>query len=154
MSDLITLLKVQKQVEIDHVETLRGDVDSSANPLVGVLLNSILLDSTKHAAICQELIDVDAGSAPVMLEIDMGLAVELSQKIKQHVNIETRMIKHLEGMLEKVEDDRVKYILEMMLDDERRHHSTLKELSSLLDRNETAFEEYMELFQKYMIVPP
>lgn len=154
MSDLITLLKVQKQVEMQHVETLRVDVDSPANPLVGVLLNSILLDSTKHAAICQALIDVDAGSTPVKLEIDMDLAVELSQKIKQHVNIETRMIKHLEGMLEKVEDDRVKYILEMMLDDEKRHHSTLKELSSLLDRNETAFDEYMGLFQKYMIVPP
>jgi rubrerythrin len=64
------------------------------------------------------------------------------------------MITQLEGMLEKVEDDRVKYILEMMLDDEKRHHNTLKELSSLLDRNETAFEEYMMLFQKYMIVPP
>ena len=154
MSDLITLLKVQKQVEMQHVETLRGDVESSANPLVGVLLNSILLDSKKHAAICQALIDVDVGSVPVTLEIDMGLAVELSQKIKQHVNIETRMIKHLEEMLGKVNDDRVHYILEMMLDDEKRHHSTLKELSSLLDRNETAFEEYMGLFQKYMIVPP
>jgi hypothetical protein len=40
-----------------------------------------------------------------------------------------------------------------MLEDERRHHSLLTQLSNLMDRDEAALDEYMRLFQTFMVVP-
>jgi hypothetical protein len=34
-----------------------------------------------------------------------------------------------------------------------RHHKLLKELSNLIDRDSVSLDEYVDLFQKYMIVP-
>ncbi len=57
-------------------------------------------------------------------------------------------------MLEMVEDDRVADILRYILADERRHHDVLTKMATLLDRDERAYDEYLELAQKYMFVPP
>ena len=46
------------------------------------------------------------------------------------------------------------YILDHMLLDERRHHSALQRLSNLIDRDTYAYDEYIDLFQKYMVSPP
>jgi hypothetical protein len=44
-------------------------------------------------------------------------------------------------------------MIQYILEDEKRHHSTLQALSNLMDQDNAAFEEYLELFQKYMFVP-
>ena len=46
------------------------------------------------------------------------------------------------------------YIIDHMLQDERHHHSALQRLSNLIDRDTSAYDEYLDLFQKYMISPP
>ncbi len=84
----------------------------------------------------------------------MGTAVDLHQRIRQHLRVEEDMIGHLGKMVGVVEDDRVKDVLRYILGDEERHHSALQRLSNLIDRDTTAFDEYLDLFQKYMIVPP
>lgn len=152
MSVLIRQLEEQKKIEMGPIAALTPGVEAVGHPLVKVLLKSIVLDSGKHAAICQALIDVNAGEVPVLL--DMGLAVSLHQKIKQHVRAESQMISRLEIMVDEAKDDRVKALLRYMWEDEKRHHRILKNMSNLLDRDDAPFDEYMELFEKFMIVPP
>ena len=41
-----------------------------------------------------------------------------------------------------------------MIEEENRHHRLLREFSLLLDRDSVGMNEYLDLFQKYMIVPP
>ena len=41
-----------------------------------------------------------------------------------------------------------------MLQDERRHHAVLQRLSNLIDRDTSAYDEYLDLLQKYMVSPP
>ncbi|RLG96372.1 hypothetical protein DRO27_02440, partial [Candidatus Bathyarchaeota archaeon] len=99
----------------------------------------ILYDSRKHAVLCQVIIDVEAGAAPVTLDVDMGTAVGLHQGILQHV---------------RVEKSRVREILDHLLADERRHHSLLQRLSNIIDSDTAAYDEYLGLIQKYMVSPP
>ena len=40
------------------------------------------------------------------------------------------------------------YILDHMLQDERRHHAALQRLSNLIDRDTSAYDEYLDLLQK------
>jgi len=153
MTDLVELLREQKALELGHIEKLEPTVKAVGHRLVSALLETIVHDSGKHAALCQALIDVEAGATPMTLDTDMATAVELHQSIRQHTRIEDEMIQRLEDMMKEVEDNRVKAILGYILSDERRHHSMLQSLSNLIDRDTTAFNEYLELFQKYMIVP-
>jgi rubrerythrin len=154
MSSLVELLKEQRALELSHVEKLMPTMGRLGHRLVSALLETIVHDSRKHAALCQALIDVEAGEAPLTLDTDMATALELHQSVKQHMRVEEDMIRRVEAMMERVEDDRVKAVLGYILSDERRHHSILQQLSNLVDRDTTAFDEYLDLFQKYMVVPP
>ncbi|MCW4036604.1 MAG: ferritin-like domain-containing protein [Candidatus Bathyarchaeota archaeon] len=154
MSDLVELLQEQKELELGHVERLKPTLKAMEHPLVSALLETIVHDSRKHAALFQALVDVEAGAAPVTLDTDMATAVELHQKIRQHVRVEEEMINRVKEILGRVEDDRVKDILKYILRDEERHHSTLRRLSNLVDRDVAAYDEYLGLFQKFMVVPP
>jgi rubrerythrin len=147
-------LKEQKELELSHIKTLTPEVEKTPHPLAKIILEAVIHDSGKHASICQGLIDVNAGEVPVKLDIDMASAIDLHQNIKQHIRVEQEMINRLETMIGETKDDRVADLMRYMLEDERRHHSLLTGLSNLVDRDDAAFEEYMKLFQSYMIVPP
>jgi rubrerythrin len=154
MSDVVELLVKQRELELSHVERLQPTMRAVGHRLVRALLETIVHDSKKHAALCQALIDVEAGAAPMTLDTDMATAVELHQQIKQHVRVEEDMIERVRHIMEEVEDERVRDVLRYILQDEERHHATLQRLSNLIDRDTTAYDEYLDLFQKYMIVPP
>jgi rubrerythrin len=154
MPDIVKNLREQKTLELSHIKNLTPLAEKTSHPLAKVILQSVIQDSGKHAAICQALIDVNAGETPLQLDLDMAKAIELHQSIKQHIRVESEMIQRLEAMIKEAEDDRVAELLRYMLEDERRHHSLLTGLSNLLDRDEAALDEYMELFQTFMIVPP
>jgi rubrerythrin len=153
MPNLVEQLKEQKKLELNHIKELKPSVAKAQNKLVAALLESIVLDSQKHAAICQALIDVKGGEISASMDIDMGAAVGLHQDIKQHIRVEADMLTRVGVMAREAKDKRVKAMIQYILEDEKRHHSTLQALSNLIDQNSAAFEEYLELFQKYMIVP-
>lgn len=154
MSDLVNMLKEQRELELSHVEKLKPTVEAVPSRLISAMLESIIHDSRKHATLCQALVDVEVGAIPIRLDTDMATALKMSQAIKQHIRVEADMVKRLESMLEKVEDDRVADILRYILEDERRHHIVLTRMAALLDRDDTAYDEYLELAQKFMFVPP
>ena len=154
MTDVIDLLKKQKKMELGHVEVLSESIKDLKQPMARVIIEVIIQDSKKHAAIAQALIDVDAGEAPMKMDVDMGPAVNLHQNIKQHVRVEQDMIEMLGEIDAMVKDDRVKAFIAYLVEEEKRHHQLLKELSNLIDRDSVSLDEYIGLFEKYMIVPP
>jgi len=139
VSAVIDLFEKQRDLGLEHVKRLRPSVEKAGHRLASALLETILHDSRKHAALCPALIDVEAGVAPVTLDVDMGTAVGLHQDILQHV---------------RVEEPRVRETLDHLLADERRHHSFLRRLSNVIDSDTAAYDEYLSLIQKYMISPP
>jgi rubrerythrin len=154
MKEVIDLLKEQKKLELGHVEVLSESIKDLSHPMAKVILEAIIQDSRKHAAIAQALIDVGAGEIPTKMDMDMGPAVNLHQNIKLHVRVEQDMIKMLGEIDNLVKDDRVKAFIHYLIDEEKRHHQLLNELSNLIDRDSVSIDEYVGLFQKYMIVPP
>ena len=50
-------------------------------------------------------------------------------------------------------DSRVKVMIQYMFEDEKRHHFTLQALSNIMGRGNGTLEDYLELLQKYMVVP-
>jgi rubrerythrin len=153
MKEVVDLLKEQKKLELSHVKALTETMKTVENPMIKVMLDMIVHDSKKHATIAQALVDVQAGAVPHKLDMDLGPATNFNQNVKQHVRVELDMIERLEEAQKMVKDDRVLKFIEYLIDEEKRHHTLLKEFSLLLDRSST-MDEYLDLFQKYMIVPP
>ena len=60
MTEVINLLKNQKKIELSHVETLKESMKDLNHPMARVIIEAIIHDSRKHAAIAQALIEVDA----------------------------------------------------------------------------------------------
>lgn len=154
MKEVVDTLKKQKEIELSHVEALTKTMVDVVNPMIKVVLETIIHDSRKHAAIAQALIDVEAGAVPHKLDMDLGPATNFNQNIKQHVRVEAEMIEMLGEIGGMVKDDRVKAFIDYLVEEENRHHTLLKGFSLLLDRDSVGMDEYIDLFQKYMIVPP
>jgi len=152
MSHLVEQLKEQRKIEQGHAKDLKPSVAKAQNKLVAALLEGIMLDSMKHAAICEALIDVNAGEMPASKDIDVGVA-DLHQDVRQHIKVEADMLTRLGVMAREAKDRHVKAMLQHILEDEKRHHSTLQALSNLMDRDNAGLEDYLEILQKYMVVP-
>lgn len=154
MSGAVELLKEQRRLELSHVEGLIPTMEAIQNRLASAVIESIIHDSRKHAALCGALADLEAGAVPVKMEMDVSTALRLAHSVRQHIRVEEEMIERLERLLSLIEDDRVAELLRYLLEDERRHHSMLTRLASLLDREETSMDEYLSLAQKYMFIQP
>ena len=125
MAKLIEMLEEQRNLELEHVKRLQPSVEKLGHRLVSALLETILHDSGKHAALCQA-----------------------------HIQVEERMINRLESIREGVEEPRVREIVDHLLADERRHHSLLQRLSNIIDTDTATYDEYLGFIQKYMVSPP
>ena len=145
-SEFIRLLREQRKLELSHIEALRPTMEAASNEIASTLLESLIHDSLKHAALCKVLIDAETGVIPT--EMDVGEAIDMSQAIEEHIKSEAKMIKRLESMIGKTEDEKLRAVLDYMLSDERRHHNTLKRMAQLFTQGEPSSEKYFDLFER------
>jgi rubrerythrin len=61
--------------------------------------------------------------------------------VERHITMEERVIAQLEETIPRVENEKVSFILEAIIADERRHHKVLLNVHELLVRGETVTEE-------------
>jgi rubrerythrin len=125
-SDILDSLREQRRIELDHIKALNPTINAVSDRLAIALLESIIHDSKKHAALCKALIDIERGA--VRREMDVGDVIDLSHVLEEHIEVEVKMIKYLESIMNTSQDDRTRVILGYMLSDERRHHSILKRI--------------------------
>ncbi|MCR6668468.1 MAG: hypothetical protein NDF51_00510 [archaeon YNP-WB-040] len=49
----------------------------------------------------------------------------LGKTIAEHIDVELKMLRDVEDLIKGVGDERLKYVLRYILDDEKRHHALL-----------------------------
>ncbi|MEM0085277.1 MAG: ferritin-like domain-containing protein [Candidatus Methanomethylicia archaeon] len=126
--------KFRDIVKIERYNALNLKRSSNvSNSMVKVLMKSIAYDSLKHADLFKALIEMLRGLSKPLSEEDYA---KLDKVIIEHINIESMMIKEIEALLKIVDDERLKYVLRYILDDERRHHSLLLGLQEAVNRRE------------------
>jgi hypothetical protein len=150
MSNLVQQLKEQKKLEQSHSKALKPSV-AKANKLVAALLESILLDGMRHATILQALADMNAGEMSSSSNIDVAVA-DLHQEIREHVRVEAEILSKVGVIAREAKERHVKAVLQSILEDEKRYHSTLQALSNMMERGSMTVGDYLELLQKYMSV--
>ena len=137
-NELIDFLKKQIKTENKIVESLNSSLGEIKNPAVKGVLKAISLDSVKHAEMYASAVKLLTEVGPALEEEHLEKQKEL---VKQHIQMEAELIQRISEKLPNIENEKVRLLLKAILEDEKRHHRLLKEVSKILVRGETITEE-------------
>ena len=135
---LIEFMKRQIQIENEIVTSLNKGVADIKNPPVKAILRSISLDSVKHAELYAAAIRLLTNVSTALNQENLDAQRELVEK---HIEMEAELIKKLEKMVPAIENNKVKFLLNTIFMDEKRHHAMLKTILESIVRAETITED-------------
>ena len=137
-NDLLEFIKRQIAIENEIVSSLNKGVADIKNPPVKAVLKGISLDSVKHA-------ELYAAAVKLLTDVSQALNQETldAQRalVEKHIEMEAELIKKLEKMMPTIENNKVKFLLNAIFMDEKRHHAMLKTILESIVRAETITED-------------
>jgi len=135
--ELVKFFKAQIKVENEIVDSLNNALVEIKNPPVKGVLKGISLDSVKHA-------ELYAAATILLTNVSQALTQENLDKqkalVEKHIRMEAELIRKIGKVLPTVENEKVKFLLNAILSDEKRHHALLKMVLEILVRGETITE--------------
>ena len=135
---LVDFMKRQITVEKKIVSSLNKGLTNVHNPPVKGVLKGVSLDSIKHAELYSAAITLLTNPSRALTQENLDEQRELVEK---HIKMEAELIKKLEKMLPSIENKKVSFLLESILNDERRHHAMLKIVLDIIVKGETITED-------------
>jgi rubrerythrin len=139
MSDeLERFLKGMVKAEEEIVRSVESAVGDLKNFAVRSVLRGISYDSLKHAELYRSAGELLSEPRPALDEGQLDVQRAL---VERHIAMEERVIARLEEMIPGVENEKVSFILNSIIEDERRHHKVLKRVEELLVKGETVTED-------------
>ena len=143
--DLVGFFREQVRLEDEIVEKTRVEVGDLKNFVVVSVLKGIAFDSAKHADLykaAESIISV----APAMSEEEFD---KIGKAVNWHIDAEEKLIGRLNESISKTADKKIRFLLESILADEKRHHQLLKKIMDIIVGGETITEdEWWEMMWK------
>jgi rubrerythrin len=137
-NELIEFMKRQITTENTIVASLNKGVADIKNPPVKAVLKGISLDSVKHAELYAAAIKLLTDTSTALNQGNLDQQRELVEK---HIEMEAELIKKLEKMMPAIENSKVKFLLNTIFMDEKRHHAMLKTILEIIVKGETITED-------------
>jgi ribonucleotide reductase beta subunit family protein with ferritin-like domain len=139
MSDdeLVKFFKDQIKLEHHIVESITTSLRAVKNPIVKEVLRAIAFDSQKHAGIYNAALSITT-ITPALTDKEYR---ELKNIAEAHIVDEEKAISSLDEMMPRIEDAKIRFLLEAIVADERKHHELLNKIMELVVRKEAITEE-------------
>lgn len=150
VKDISEFLKKQIELEKRIITTAENSVKDMKNALVKEMINSITLDSKKHASMLTALLAMQKTTQPFISET---VSKKLNENIQNHIELEQEAIQTYKELLEQVEDEQVKMVIQAIYHDELRHHALLKKIYTVIIEKETLDEDEIWEFIKDDFIP-
>jgi len=127
------------QIKLEHhiVEAITNSLKSVRNPIVKQVLRAIAFDSQKHAGIYNAAISITQVT-PALTDKEYR---ELEKITARHIEDEEKAISALDKIMPKIKDKKVKFLLESIVADEKKHHELLHKIMDLVVKKEAITEE-------------
>ena len=132
--ELVDLFKNQIKIEQTIVDSVKEGLTEIKNPAVKGVLNGISLDSLKHAQMYSSAITLLTSVPQALTEGNLDKQKEL---VKRHIQLEVKVIQKLCEIIPSVQKEKVKLLLNAILEDEKRHHALLQKVLNILIKGET-----------------
>ena len=140
--ELIEKFKEGMALEKGMINSMRMTANKIRNSVIKQLLNGIALDSEKHYDMYSSLTELLSGVTALSEEERDRIDTE----IRNHIEIEKKMIDFVKELIDHVDDEKIKFMLEYIASDEFRHHRTLKAIHNDVVTKETISTEEWEEF--------
>jgi len=142
---LVDFFREQAEFEEEIVESVNKALETVKNPVVESVLKGMALDSSKHATIyraAEQIVRV----APALTESEFN---QLKKVAEWHIKNEEKIIKRLQDTMKKTENRRIKFLLQAIVTDEKRHHQLLNTIMDIVVKGETITDdEWWEMLWK------
>jgi rubrerythrin len=132
--ELVDLFKNQIKIEQTIVDSVKEGLTEIKNPAVKGVLNGISLDSLKHAQMYSSAITLLTSVPQALTEGNLDKQKKL---VKKHIQLEVDVIQKLGEIIPLVQNEKVKLLLNAILEDEKRHHDLLQKVLNILVKGET-----------------
>jgi rubrerythrin len=97
------------------------------------MLIQLSLDSAKHEHMLKAVLKMLAAKSNTDLVRETKY---FRSVIQDHVKIEKEMLTGFEKLVDETSDRRIRFLLQEIISDEKRHHAVMKRISALLSSNE------------------
>ena len=135
--ELIDFIKRQINIEKEIVTSLNKGLVDIKNPPVKGVLKGISLDSVKHAELYASALSLLTNVSQALTQENLDAQRALVEK---HIQLEADLIGKIENILPKIDNKKVKFLIESILTDEKKHHAMLKTVLDLIVHGETITE--------------
>ncbi|MEM2092460.1 MAG: ferritin-like domain-containing protein [Candidatus Bathyarchaeia archaeon] len=135
---LLEFIREQIKIEKEIVDSINKSVESITNLAIRETLRGISFDSMKHSEMYSAALGLLTKTMPAITQEQLDEQRELVEK---HIRIEANLIRRINEVLPSIGDEKVKLLLNAILEDERRHHEILKRILEVLVKGETITEE-------------
>ena len=135
--ELVAFFHEQEKLEEEIVKSVNKALEAIKNPVVEAVLKGISYDSSKHAEIYRSAAQIIA-VAPALTEKEFE---HLKEVVTWHIENEEKLMERLRDAIDKTANDRVKFLLESILVDEKRHHDLLNLVMNIIVKGETITDQ-------------
>lgn len=132
--ELVNFFKEQINVEKTIVDSVKKGLVEIENPAVKGVLEGISLDSLKHAQMYSSAISILTSIPQALTQGNLDKQREIVEK---HIAIEAKIIKILIEAIPDIQNEKLKLLLNAILEDEKRHHALLIKVLEIIVRRET-----------------
>jgi rubrerythrin len=140
--NLARFFREQVELEDQIVESVHNAVKDLKNVVVISVLKGIAFDSAKHADIYKAAESV-VSVAQAMSEKELD---EITNVVSWHIEAEEKLIDRLNESVKETFNKKIKFLLESILADEKRHHKLLKKIMEIIVKDETiTTDEWWEI---------
>ncbi|MEB3806274.1 MAG: ferritin-like domain-containing protein [Desulfurococcales archaeon] len=147
--ELLPLVSEWSEEELFYAKELMDLAKKIKHPVLKALFESIAKDSEKHNLMLKAVKDYIEDKRPLLTEEDLML---IKDKIREHIERESKFIKNLTDLKEKIEDPAVLLIVEAQLEDEKRHHALLLQIEKMIAEKEKVSDQ--ELWEALWLHSP
>ena len=131
--DFKTMIEEQIENEKKAVRLLQSSMKKTDNAVIQLMLSKLALDSTKHERMLRAILQLLESSPGEQFRYE---GAEFRSVIEEHVEIERKMLEDFGRIVDKTEDNRIRFILQDIISDEKRHHAIMKRVHELMCEGE------------------
>ena len=128
--DLVRMVQAQIHLEKGAAQKIRKLEKATANLAAKLFLAEMKFDTEKHARILQTMLDLMKQLEPERFPTKFWNketheyvdALVAKKTLENHVEVEMKMLKHVEEEIKKTDDEALKALFKHIADDEKKHH--------------------------------
>ncbi len=126
--EMVDLMKQWQKIEDAAIQNTTEIIKETTNPLIHIVMEIIRQDSAMHRRVQQLIINYFEDNS---LKIESDEIEDLWEKLSEHDEIEKKTIELAKTALKDTKSSLVKYLVEYLLTDEKKHDKMIQELEKL-----------------------